>query len=59
MFRVHPTGFQSQDFQLHKLRLKKVKFYKFDLPKATTDYHNRMVKRSNYLKARDINYVQR
>jgi glutathione S-transferase len=33
------------------------KFYKFDLPKITMDYHNRMVNRSNYLKARDINYA--
>ena len=33
------------------------KFYKFDLPKITMDYHNRMVNRSDYLKARDINYA--
>ena len=33
------------------------KFYKFDLPKITMDNHNRMLNRSNYLKARDINYA--
>ena len=33
------------------------KFYKFDLPKVTLDYHNRMKTRLNYVKARNINYA--
>jgi len=50
------TGFGVADIMLVTC-LDWAKFYKFDLLKATMDYHNRMINRSNYIQARNINYA--